>query len=48
MSSQIEFLSLNELVREAHSYRGFMSVFDFNEVHRAVTQIEKEEYYKGY
>lgn len=48
MSSQREFVSLNELVSEDHSYRGFMSVFDFNEVHRSVTQIEKEEYYKGY
>ncbi len=48
MSTQIELVSLEELVSPSHNYRKFLEVFDFSGVDPILKEAEKEAAYKGY
>ena len=48
MSYQVEMVNLEELVSSTHQYRQFSKVFDFSEIEKSLSSIEKEAAYKGY
>ena len=47
MSYQVEMVNLEELVSSTHQYRQFSKVFDFSEIEKSLSSIEKEAAYKG-
>ena len=48
MSYQVEMVNLEELVSKTHQYRQFIKVFDFSEVEKSLSSVEKDAFYKGY
>lgn len=48
MSYQVEMVNLEQLVSSTHQYREFIKVFDFSEVEKSLSSVEKEASYKGY
>ena len=48
MSSQIEMVSLEELVSSDHIYRKFHELWDFNEIESELSKIELHSDHKGY
>ena len=48
MASQIEMVSLEDLVSTSHQYRKFIKVFDFNAILPELKAAEKDAAYKGY
>ena len=45
---QIEMISLDTLVPEAHTYRRFSSIWSFSGVEKRLKKFEKDNPYKGY
>ena len=48
MSYQVEMVNLEELISSTHQYRQFSKVFDFSEIEKSLSGVEKETAYKGY
>jgi len=48
MTSQLEMVSLEDLVPAEHMYRKFNSLWKFNSVKKYLKSIEKDNNYKGY
>ena len=48
MPSQIEFISLEDLVPSSHQYRKFVDIFDFKSIIPILRRAEKDAGYKGY
>jgi IS5 family transposase len=48
MSSQIEMVSLDDLVANTHQYRQFIEIFDFSAINVELKSAEKNAAYKGY
>jgi IS5 family transposase len=46
--SQIEMVSLEELVKPNHVYRKYLKLWDFKETKQQLKPLEKENNYKGY
>jgi len=46
--SQIEMISLEDLVPSTHSYRKFIKIWSFKTVHKKLKKLEKDNNYKGY
>lgn len=47
MSSQIEMVSLEELVSTNHIYRKFKELWDFSDIKNEVEKIETDSDHKG-
>lgn len=45
---QIEMISLNDLVPTTHTYRQFVSIWNFSHVAKKLKKLEKDNPYKGY
>ena len=45
---QIEMVSLDSLVPEAHAYRSFASIWSFSRVEKRLKKFEKANPYKGF
>jgi transposase, IS5 family len=48
MSTQVEMVSLNELVSQGHQYRKFVQAFDFNEIYPMLAKVQSDNNYQGY
>jgi IS5 family transposase len=45
---QVEMINLDDLVPSTHSYRKFISIWDFNSVSKKLKRLEKDNPHKGY
>ena len=45
---QVEIISLDDLVAASHSYREFVSIWNFSHVAKKLKKLEKDNPYKGY
>lgn len=48
MSTQIEMVSLEDLVPHNHNYRKFLNLWSFSNVKKHLSKIEKDNNYKGF
>jgi IS5 family transposase len=48
MSSQVEMISLEELVSTNHIYRKFKELWDFSDIKNEVEEIEIDSDHKGF
>ena len=48
MASQIEMVSLEDLLPASHQYRKFMKIFNFKAISPELRSAEKDASYKGY
>ena len=48
MAEQMELVSLGGLVPEAHAYRRFLKIWDFEEASRHLTKLKKNNPHEGY